>query len=260
MIQAPPQNPAEIKDSLVFFQNQLYIKQFSASKTAQQNPFAFLERLSEPQIYLLMKDEPAGIIAIILSQLNPTVASSMLRNLPSMQQGEVALELAKLRRLSSDTYVSVAKELATKASTIPIINNVQLLGTDLLLDIMDNMDETAESTITEFIKVMNLDLFKELSSQRVGFTELSKLDDKMLRQLVKDISGEEMSIALKNAPDDLRDRFLSVLPTKSKQILMDRIENLQDVSPDDEQKVRRRITKMVRTYIRSGIGAGASEG
>jgi flagellar motor switch protein FliG len=242
----------EIREALAFFQNQLAIKRFSQARSTKQNPFAFLEKLSEPQLYLLMKDEPPGIIAIILSQLSTPVASSMLKNLPSMQQGEVALELGKLRRLTSDTYVSVAKQLAAKASTIPVINNVQVQGTDLLLDIFDNIDETAESSIIEFIKVVNLDLYREITSQRVSFSAINQLDERLLRQIVKDISGDEMAIALKNAPKEISERFFSVLPSKSRIILEDRLTSMKNVSPDDELKARRRITRMVRSYIKSG--------
>ena len=245
-------SPMEIREALAFFQNQLAIKRFSQARSTKQNPFAFLEKLSEPQLYLLMKDEPPGIIAIILSQLSTPVASSMLKNLPSMQQGEVALELGKLRRLTSDTYVSVAKQLAAKAATIPVINNVQVQGTDLLLDIFDNIDETAESSIIEFIKVVNLDLYREITSQRVSFSAINQLDERLLRQIVKDISGDEMAIALKNAPKEISERFFSVLPSKSRIILEDRLTSMKSVSPDDELKARRRITRMVRSYIKSG--------
>jgi len=244
--------PMEVREALAFFQNQLAIKRFSQARNTKQNPFAFLEKLSEPQLYLLMKDEPPGIIAIILSQLSTPVASSMLKNLPSMQQGEVALELGKLRRLTSDTYVSVAKQLAAKAATIPVINNVQVQGTDLLLDIFDNIDETAESSIIEFIKVVNLDLYREITSQRVSFSAINQLDERLLRQIVKDISGDEMAIALKNAPKEISERFFSVLPSKSRIILEDRLSSMKNVSPDDELKARRRITRMVRTYMKSG--------
>jgi flagellar motor switch protein FliG len=243
---------AETREALTFFQNQLAVKRFSEAGNSKQNPFAFLETLSEPQLYLLMKDEPPGIIAIILSQLTTPIASSMLKNLPSMQQGEVALELGKLRRLTSDTYVSVAKQLAAKAATIPVINNVQVQGTDLLLDIFDNIDETSESSIIEFIKVVNLDLYREITSQRVSFNAINQLDERMLRQIVKDISGEEIAIALKNASPEIAERFLSVLPSKSRIILEDRLTSLKAVSPDDELKARRRITRMVRQYIKAG--------
>jgi flagellar motor switch protein FliG len=256
--------PMEIREALAFFQNQLAIKRFSQARSTKQNPFAFLEKLSEPQLYLLMKDEPPGIIAIILSQLSTPIASSMLKNLPSMQQGEVALELGKLRRLTSDTYVSVAKQLAGKAATIPVINNVQVQGTDLLLDIFDNIDETAESSIIEFIKVVNLDLYREITSQRVSFSAINQLDERLLRQIVKDISGDEMAIALKNAPKEISERFFSVLPSKSRIILEDRLASMKSVSPDDELKARRRITRMVRTYMKSGgaslAAAPAGEG
>ena len=244
--------PTEVREALNLFQNQLAIKRFSDARSAKQNPFAFLEKLSEPQLYLLMKDEPPGIIAIILSQLSTPVASSMLKNLPSMQQGEVALELGKLRRLTSDTYVSVAKQLAAKAATIPVINNVQVQGTDLLLDIFDNIDETSESSIIEFIKVVNLDLYREITSQRVSFAAINQLDERLLRQIVKDISGDEIAIALKNAPKEISERFFAVLPSKSRIILEDRLTSMRGVSPDDELKARRRITRMVRQYIKAG--------
>lgn len=250
VIEAPSRSMTEVREALTYLQNQMQIKQFTVSKQETQNPFAFLEKMSEPQLYLLMKDEPAGIVAIILSQLNASQSGSLMRNLPSMQQGEVALELAKLQRLTSDTYLSVARELATKASKIPQVNNVQMQGTDLLLDIFDNLDEGAEHQISEFIKVMNVELYRDLASQRVSFAALDTLDERILRQIMRDIPGEEMALALKNAPQHIIDRFLSVLPSKAKTILQEHMSGMESVSPTDEQKIRRRITRLVREYLR----------
>ena len=245
----------EQKDVLEQLQTKLSLKRYAEERSAKKNPFAFLEKLSEPQLYLLMKDEQPGIIAIIISQLPSAIASSLLKGLPSASQGEVAVELGKLKRMTSDTYVSVAKKLATKAASIPVINNVQLQGSDMLLEIFDNLDESSEESIIEFIKTVNLDLYKEISSQRVGFGALHLLEDKMLRQLIKDIDNEEMAIALKNAPSEVLEKFYSILPTKQKTILEDKIAGIKKVSPDDELKARRRITRMIRTYVKSGMGS-----
>ncbi|MCK9407927.1 MAG: FliG C-terminal domain-containing protein [Bacteriovoracaceae bacterium] len=258
VVESPTKNLSETLEALTYFQNQLQIKQFTVSKQETKNPFVFLEKMSEPQLYLLMKDEPAGIVAIILSQLNASQSGSLMRNLPSMQQGEVALELAKLQRLTSDTYLSVARELATKASKIPAVNNVQMAGTDLLLDIFDNLDEGAEHQISEFIKVMNVELYRDLASQRVSFAALDTLDERVLRQIMRDIPGEEMALALKNAPQHITDRFLSVLPSKAKTILQEHIDGMESVSPTDEQKIRRRITRLVREYLRIQKQGGPS--
>lgn len=258
VVEAPSKNVSDTLEALTYFQNQLQIKQFTVSKKENQNPFAFLEKMSEPQLYLLMKDEPAGIVAIILSQLNASQSGSLMRNLPSMQQGEVALELAKLQRLTSDTYLSVARELATKATKIPAVNNVQMAGTDLLLDIFDNLDEGAEHQISEFIKVMNVELYRDLASQRVSFAALDTLDERVLRQIMRDIPGEEMALALKNAPKHITDRFLSVLPSKAKTILQEHMDGMESVSPADEQKIRRRITRLVREYLRMQKQGGPS--
>lgn len=258
VVEAPSKNVSETLEALTYLQNQMQIKQFTVSKKENQNPFVFLEKMSEPQLYLLMKDEPAGIVAIILSQLNASQSGSLMRNLPSMQQGEVALELAKLQRLTSDAYLSVARELATKASKIPAINNVQMAGTDLLLDIFDNLDEGAEHQISEFIKVMNVELYRDLASQRVSFAALDTLDERVLRSIMRDIPGEEMALALKNAPQHITDRFLSVLPSKAKTILQEHINGMESVSPADEQKIRRRITRLVREYLRVQKQGGPS--
>ncbi|MSQ45421.1 MAG: hypothetical protein EXR24_00355 [Ignavibacteria bacterium] len=246
------------KQALQYFETQILVKRFAESRNKTQNPFVFLERLTESQLYMLMKEETPGIIAIILSQLSTPVASQMLKNLPSMQQGEVALELGKLTRMDAETYKSVAGQLATKASEIPVINNVQVQGSDMLLDIFDNLDEQSEETITDFIKTINLDLYREISSQRVAFQAIGKLDDRLLRQLARDVSGEELSTALKNAPPELAERIFSLLPAKARTLLEDRMATLKSVAPEDELKARRRITRMIRTYVKSGIGTLAA--
>ena len=112
--------------------------------------------------------------------------------------------------------------------------------------------------------MVNLDLYREITSQRVSFSAINQLDERLLRQIVKDISGDEMAIALKNAPKEISERFFSVLPSKSRIILEDRLTSMKSVSPDDELKARRRITRMVRTYMKSGgaslAAAPAAEG
>ncbi len=240
----------EIYDALSFFYNQIQIKQCTVASEEEQNPFSFLSKLSESQLYLLIKNESPGIVAMVLSQLESGLSANLLRSLSSVQQGDVAIELANLHRLTTDIFIAVAREMAEKASKIPTLNNIQVQGTDLLMDIFDNIDEHEENAINDSIKVTNMDLYKQITSQRFSFLKLNEIDDRVLRQIMKDVPGEEMAVALKNAPDHITDKFLSVLPSKAKSILNEQIDTLKAVSEDDEQKVRRRVTKLVRNYMR----------
>jgi flagellar motor switch protein FliG len=60
-----------------------------------------------------------------------------------------------------------------------------------------------------------------------------------------DILGEEMALTLKNAPQHITDRFLAVMPSNTKTILQGHINGMKSVSPADEQKIHRCITRLV---------------
>ncbi|MFZ4620313.1 MAG: FliG C-terminal domain-containing protein [Bacteroidota bacterium] len=248
-----------IDEAFTYFSNQIQIRQYAITAEEEQSPFAYLKKLSKQQLFLLVKDESPGITAMVLSQLDPALSAEILRSLPERSRADVAMQLSALHRLSIDTFVAVARTLAEKASNIPTIQNVQVQGTDLLMDILDNIDEDAEAAISNTIKTLDLDLYRHLSSHRVSFEDLGTVDDSIIRKIIRVHSAEEVAVALKNAPENIRMKFLDAVPTRSRSLLQDTINSLPQVSATEEQSVRRKFTRHIREDLRNG-GRAVLEG
>ncbi len=242
----------EIDDAFTYFDNQMQIRQHAITAEEEQSPFAYLKKLSKQQLFLLVKGESPGITAMVLSQLDPALSAEILRSLPERSRADVAMELSVLHRLSIDAFIAVARTLAEKASKIPTIHNVQVQGTDLLMDILDNIDEDEEASISDSIKTLDLDLYRHLSSHRISFDDLGSVDDSIIRKIIRVHSAEEVAVALKNAPENVRIKFLEAVPTRSRSLLLETINSLPEVSEAEEQAVRRKIIRHIRENLRNG--------
>lgn len=248
-----------VNEAFTYFNNLMQIRQNTILAEEEQSPFAYLKKLSQQQLFLLVKDESPGITSMVLSQLDPALSAEILRSLPERSRADIAMELSVLHRLPIDAFVAVARTLAEKASKIPTIHNVQVQGTDLLMDILDNIGEDEEASISNTIKTLDLDLYRHLSSHRVSFEDLGTIDDSIIRKIIRVHSAEEVAVALKNAPENIRMKFLDAVPTRSRSLLQDTINSLPQVSATEEQSVRRKFTRHIREDIRNG-GRAVLEG
>lgn len=84
------------------------------------------------------------------------------------------------------------------------------------------------------------------------FEDIKALDDRSIRELLKDISNEELTKALKGASDDLKDKFLKNLSERAAGMIREDLEIMGPVKLSEVEGAQQNIVKTVRRLEAEG--------
>jgi flagellar motor switch protein FliG len=88
------------------------------------------------------------------------------------------------------------------------------------------VDRGVQKTIFEALEQTNPKLVEEIRANMFTFDDLTKLDDRTMQRVLRDISKTDLALALKAAPDRLRDLVFRNLSERARDNLREEIEIL----------------------------------
>jgi len=94
------------------------------------------------------------------------------------------------------------------------------------------------------------------------FDDLVKLDDRSMQRVLRDINKQELALALKGAPDKVRDLIMRNLSERARESLAEEVELLGPQLAKNVYGAQRRIVDIVRSLEESEeivIGGSGSE-
>ncbi|MFH1540253.1 MAG: FliG C-terminal domain-containing protein [Elusimicrobiota bacterium] len=221
----------------------------------EESMFQFLKQITPEQIFHIIKDEPVTIIAIVLAQLSPEVANSLLVGLPIEKQSRIPVEMAKLKKVPISAYREIADKLAKKALEVEKIKYVATDGVEALINMLEQSSPEKEQEILTSILEYDIMIAKELRKIYITFEEICKLPDRFLSELFREFNRDVVIKALVGSSMKIREKVLNNLPPRIKIVVADElkiIEESGEVQTEEIQKAQKTITQKIRELAKTG--------
>ena len=219
----------------------------------QGQPFDFLKSADPREIVTLIQPEHPQTIALILAHLRPDHAARVMAGLGPKLQGEVAVRIAQLERANPEMVSLVASALQKKAEQV--INNEEMQavgGVEPLVDIINRADPGTEKMILTGLEERDEELADEVRSRMFVFEDIIKIDERGIRELLKEISNEDLTMALKTAAEDLRQKFFKNLSERAANMIREDLAIMGPVKLSDVETAQQNIVKQVRRLEAEG--------
>ena len=104
----------------------------------------------------------------------------------------------------------------------------------------------------EGLETEDPDLVEEIRRLMFVFEDIILVDDKGVQDVLKEFENDELSIALKTASDDLKDKIFKNMSDRDAQLIKDDMESTGPVRINDVESVQQRIVDMVRRLEDAG--------
>ncbi len=236
------------------------LERISAHQTLSS--FEMLRSADPAQVASLLDDEMPQTIALVLSYLEAKVAADILTSMPKDLQIEVVLRLAGMDRVSPQVVQVVEKDLKNKLSGV--MNEADFRatgGVSFLVKMLNQVDRGVQKTIFEALDTTNPKLVEEIHSNMFTFDDLSKLDEKTMQRVLRDVSKADLALALKAANDKLKDLIFRCLSERARDNLQEEIEILGPQLAKNVYASQRRLVDAVRALEEAGeiVIAGGGE-
>lgn len=226
----------------------------------QLSSFEMLRNANPNEVASLLQDEMPQTIALVLSYLEAKVAADILTSMPKELQIEVTLRLAMMDRVSPQVVQVVERNLKNKLSRVISEADFRATGgVTFLVKMLNQVDRGVQKTIFEALETTNPKLVEEIRANMFTFDDLTKLDDRAIQRVMRDISKNDLALALKAAPDRLKEKMFNNLSERARENLKEEIEILGPQLAKNVYAAQRKIVDAVRALEESGeivIGGG----
>ncbi len=217
-----------------------------------QRPFDMLRSLNPQALANLVRDEHPQTIALILVNLNHQTAAEVIQLLPEAIQSEVVVRIAELDNVPDEIMDEIQEVIVEQIADIGNESDEKLGGIQAAAEIMNQVDQKTESSILERIETDREELAEEIRQSMFVFEDLGHLDDRSIRTLLKEISNDELILALKTVSENLTGKIFANVSQRAAQMMKEDMEVMGPVRLRDVEQAQQNILKTARRLEEEG--------
>lgn len=200
---------------------------------------------------LLMSEHPQTI-ALILVNMKYQTAADIIKLLPEHIQGEVIIRIADLDDVPNEIINEVHEVVDEMLSDMGDETSATQGGIEAAAEILNNLDNQTESNIFDKIESVREELADEIRQKMFVFSDLVALDDRSIRALLKEISNDELILALKTSSEELSEKIFSNISQRAAEMMREDMEVMGPVKLKDVEQAQLNIVKTARRLEEEG--------
>jgi flagellar motor switch protein FliG len=215
-------------------------------------PFKELGNVSPKILAQILRNEHPQTLALILGHLPPDSAGNLLQNMAPGVRAEVLIRLAKLEAVAEEMLVEVDRVLQSQLIAIGGKEGRKVGGVTSVAEILNAIDRATEEEIMADIEEESAQLAEEIKQLMFVFEDIMKIDDRGIREVLKEISNEDLTMSLKTAPEELREKFFKNLSERAGNMIREDLEIMGPVKLSEVEAAQQNIVKQVRRLEAEG--------
>jgi flagellar motor switch protein FliG len=209
-------------------------------------PFKELANVSPRILAQILRNEHPQTLALILGHLHSDQAAELLTNLPAGARPEILMRLAKLEAVPEEMLIEVDRVLQSQLIAMGGKEGKKVGGVQAVAEILNSVDRSTEEEVLAEIEEESAQMAEEIRNLMFVFDDIKNLDDRSIRELLKEISNEDLTMGLKGASADLQDKFFKNLSERAATMIKEDIEIMGPVRLSDVEGAQQNIVKTVR--------------
>ena len=241
-------------------QAEALVRRINSSKELQDmtGGFDLLEKVEENQFINFLQNEHPQTAALIMANLEPSQAASILSKFPSESQGEIAYRLAIMEKTSPELIQDIEEVLTEQLGGTFGGNLSKAGGTDAVAGILNSVGKQGEENVMKFIDEQNATLAAEIKNLMFVFDDIFNLPDETIGKIFKasiehdEIGMDGMARAIKPITPEQREKTYLEIGGKQLKMLKDTTDELPLLRASEVQEAQAKIVDLVRELEDAG--------
>jgi flagellar motor switch protein FliG len=223
--------------------------------------FASLERADPQQLSKFILGEHPQTIALILAHLQPANAAQLATLLPEELRVEVLTRMASLEDISPDVVSRISSVIEVRLKALGGPSREQHGGVRAVAELFNRLERTVSTPVLEAIEEARPELAVSIRNLMFVFDDLLHVDDNGMREIIQRADKKGLTVALKGASDEIRQRFFINMSKRAGEMLREEMEVLGAVRLRDVEKAQQEVVAIARKLEEEGlISTGAAAG
>lgn len=221
-----------------------------------------LEMVDAKSLATFLVSEHPQTVAVILSHLEPEKKGEVLKRLPEALQAEVVLRMANLEHVDPELIAEIDKVLKNQLANTASVEQGTLGGVQPVAEMLNVMDKNTETSIMSRLEEKDPLLAEEIRKLMFVFDDISKIDDRGIQVLLKEVPNDKLLLALKTASEEIKNKVFKNLSQRAAEMLREDLSNMGPSRLSDVESAQQEIVNAARRLEAEGkilIARGGSE-
>ncbi len=199
-----------------------------------------------------LSQEHPQTIAVILAKLKPKQTSEIFGFLPQELQAEVVMRIADVDQVSPEILGEIDDVIRRELTSVGGVQRYKVGGVEKVVDMFNHFDRSREKQILDKLDVLKPPLAEVIRKHLFTFEDFVQLDDKGIQSIMREVSNDTLTLALKAATDELKDKIFRNISSRAAEVIREDLEVMGPVRLSDVEKAQSEIIKVVRKMEEEG--------
>jgi flagellar motor switch protein FliG len=214
--------------------------------------FSLLKDIDPKQLAGFFQNEHPQTTALILTQLVPQHAASILSELGPELQAEVSLRIATMEKISPEILKEIEGTLEDQFGATAGRDLSASGGAKAIAEILNLIDTAAEKNILQSLEAEDPDLAAEVKNMMFVFDDIILLDDRSIQRLLKEVETKDLSVALKATNEEVKNKIFKNVSERVVSMIKEEMEFMGPTRLSDVEAAQGRIVEAVRRLEEEG--------
>ena len=215
-------------------------------------PFGFLQKVDSQNLLTFIIDEHPQTIALILSHVPSSQAADIISGLPAERQMSVIKRIATMGQTNPEIIQEVEKGLENRMASVMSQQFENAGGVASVAEMLNVIDRATERSLLENLAQEDPDLVDEIRRLMFVFEDITKLGDRDIQMLLKNVESSQWAMALKGASEELMDKILNNMSKRASDLLKEEMDYLGPVKLSNVEQTQQQIVDIIRRLEDAG--------
>ncbi len=171
-----------------------------------------------------LRDEHPQIISVITTYLDSEHAAEVLALLPEELRLNIMHRIASLRPISPRALKELNEIIEDETKDVRSFKTLPVKGEKMAANIMNHMNNEDEDKLMDGINQIDENLGEKIQDLIFPFEKLVEMDSRSLQTLLRDVSNDDLVLALKGTEESVKESFFANMSKRAAELIQDDLE------------------------------------
>jgi len=214
--------------------------------------FYLLQTVDDKQLLNFLQNEHPQTASLILANLKPQQAASILSELPEESQFEIAYRVATMEKTSPELIDDIENVLREQLGSVFGGSLSKTGGVESVAEILNSVSRTSEKKILSNLRERDSHLATEITDLMFLFEDIAHLPNTTIQRILKEVDSKSLALALKATSNELREVIFKNMSERAAAMLKEELEYLGAVRVKDVENAQKEILETARRLEEQG--------
>lgn len=214
--------------------------------------FDSIQNIDPRTLASFVSNEHPQTIALLLAYLDVGKAAQVLPLLPQDIQTDVIRRIAMIDRVSPQVVKDLKEVFVHEIVQAGSVRGRAVGGTQAVAALMNNLDTLSVQSIFGELENTDPQFCEEIRHLMFVFGDLAKLDDRSLQMIIKEVTNDTITLALRTASEEMKAKIFKNISSRAAEMIKEELEVMGPVKLSDVEKAQQEIVTIARRLEEEG--------